>query len=592
MTPPPPPPASTARASASAALRGGDWTLRLGEPVAFDPAGPWFAAEVQVRRGRGGDARVHLLDDAGLAIAAVVEQLREACGHHAWLDLPDLVPLRALVQHDGRVAVVSDPWPAARLAQVVGEVPVPPRAAGELTSRVADALHGLHTASAPGSIRPAGLVHGGLDLDTILLARDGRVGLLEAGLAPALRARGGPATSHAFLAPEARGDAPIDAAADIYACCMLLVACLSGRPPEPLPADPDEHARAVDATLAALFDLDGQVAELLRLGLSFDPALRPSARELSARVQAALPRMGGRWLTAWAGDVIPEPGPHRPLLVEEVEEETGELPPGATASASVAPESLRPLRKAAPGGPGGFDARRALGTLAGALGAAALLAFAAWLAVPIATRWWVDNHGEMDMEDVPTELDGPPEAEADVVVVSEDDLARGPGEAPPDPSVVGRPAAVVVVPGSDEPAEPAEEEKGVFALATPDASGPELDTPEPEPVARPIRVVPPPVIPAALEADEPAWGTDWEEVDPRTPLVDIRVDVPMAEQVSVVCANGVTGHGTSSVSLQPHLGRCDVRANGPGGVQLGSFKAEESRAFTCRLEFLDQLRCR
>ncbi len=592
MPHPPHRPPTPSASAASAALRGGDWAITLREPVAFDPAGAWFDAEVRERRGPGGDARVHLLDDGALASAAVIEQLRGACAHHVWLQHHDLVPVRAILQHDGRVAVVSDPWPSVRLAQLVGEVPVPPRAAGELAALVAAGLHALYTASAPGSIRPAGLLHGGLDLHTLLVGRDGRVGMLEAGLAPALRARGAAATDPAFLAPEARGDAPAASPADVYAASMLLVACLGGRPPEPLPAVADEHARGVVATLAAVFDLDGPLAELLRLGLSFDPALRPSARELSGRIREALPRMGGRWLTAWAGDVIPESGPTRPLPSVDGEEETGELPPSQRASSGPIPESLRPLRRA--GGEGGerpVDARRVLGTVAGALGAAALLALASWLAVPVVTRWWLDNHGEMDLEEVPTELDGPPEPEAGVVVVSEDDLARGPGAAPPDASVTGRPVAVVVVPGSDDPEAP--DEPSPFALATPDGPPPPRDdAPEPEPVARPIRVVPTPVIPAPVDIDTPAWGTRWEKVPASTPLVQLHVEVPLAGQISVVCANGVTAHGEAFVDLQPPRGRCDVRANGPGGVTEGSFQATRSGAYTCRVEFLDQLRCR
>jgi hypothetical protein len=220
----------------------------------------------------------------------------------------------------------------------------------------------------------------------------------------------------------------------------------------------------------------------------------------------------------------------------------------------------------------------------GAVGAGALLFLVMYLAVEPVTRWWLDNHGEMDMEDVPTELQGPPRGEEGGTV----EVQAG-GASPPPAGGGGTSAGTVVVAveeGADDPG---------FALATPDRAGEALAPPkikvETAPLPPPPPPPPQPVLPLPLTDSEP-FGQDWEEVGEDQPILDLEVSSPLAEYLRVVCANGVTATGTDRVSLQPRKGRCDVQVRGLSGEARGSFRPENAGRVTCRVEFADQLRCR
>ncbi|MEC8422725.1 MAG: hypothetical protein VX000_03045, partial [Myxococcota bacterium] len=93
------------------------------------------------------------------------------------------------------------------------------------------------------------------------------------------------------------------------------------------------------------------------------------------------------------------------------------------------------------------------------------------------------------------------------------------------------------------------------------------------------------------EAEE-AFGQDWEEVGSDMPRLKLEVIAPLADDLRVVCANGVSAHGVDQVSLTARQGRCDVRVVGVSGLATGRFRPENAGRVTCRVEFADQLRCR
>lgn len=561
------------------------WRLGMSEPSGFDGAGVHARAEVQ-GSGFSADGMVHMLDDAALVAPLTMADLRRSLGFHEWLRVEGIIPVRAIEVEGGRVAMVSEAFAGQPLTRVVGAVPVPPRAAGELVAQLAETLHGLHTVARPGSIKAAGLAHGGVDLDHVLVGRKGEVALLETGLVAPLRARGIQAVDPGFLAPEVRGTATATPEADVYGATLVLLTCLQGRPPDPFPPEPDAHGEAVEAVLAGVFELDGQVAELLRLGLSVDPAARPSARELSGRLRADLPRLGGRWFSAWAGDALAKHPDYRPIPRGERLREAAGAPTPEPEDPKGGGGGLRPLKKA--GGSGvQFNIRRVLLTAGGVTAAFVLLFLAFVFAVEPLTRWWLDNHGPMDMEDVPTELEGPPR-----------DAAASGGSAASSPEADAGAAGAGPAGGGgggveEAPPAPPKPKRDGFALATADD--------EPTPIAPPkikLETAPPPrsrpptpVLPLRVEEEEP-FGQDWQEVGDDKPVIDLLVRVPVADDLRVVCANGVTAHGVDEVTLQPRQGRCDVRAVGLAGVAKGSFIPENSGRVVCRVEFADVLRCR
>jgi eukaryotic-like serine/threonine-protein kinase len=597
-------------------LGGADWRLDPGDPIAFDVAGAWCVAEVDAPGTRKADALVHLLDSGAASAKPAVEKLRALCGAHRWLRVPELIPIRGIQVFAGQTAVVSELWPGVRLADLVGTVPVPPRAAAELVASVAEGLQGLHSASAPGSLRSAGLVHGGLDTHHIMVLSDGRIGVLDGCVGVVLRELGISSADPAYIAPEVRGGGT-SAAADVYAVGVLLVACLSGRLPEPLAADADGHKGGIDGILAGLFELDPKVADLIRGALAHDASSRPSARNVAAGLRSVLSRLGGRWLTAWAGEVVPPPTAARSL------QSTFEAAENAAVISSPLPstqgkkkgeiEVLRPLRKSS-----GRGARMKWAALRGigAVGAGALLLLALVEGGPRLVDWAMDHDGSFDVGGEPSDDGG-----------SETDVA--PGDAAAAPPAPSDPAAEPPPDEAEDPEEPpaeaeppeedleeplAEAEPPEEAPEEPPAEEPPEELPEdlavaelappPEPevplLSGVIDVVPPSPMPPIAPNWEKPWGADWDEVGSDKPMVEIEFVVALADQISVVCANGAKGTKLefrearslgAAARVSTRAGRCEVRAVGPWGVATGRVMVEESQRITCRLEYLDRLRC-
>ncbi|GAA2841973.1 hypothetical protein RMN57_16565 [Kitasatospora sp. CM 4170] len=173
------------------------------------------------------------------------------------------------------------------LAELVADGPLPPYRVAEVTADLAGALRALHE---------AGLAHGNLTVDSVLVCEDGAAmlggllpGVAEEALAEEL---GGPAGRRrydvraALVGPVAERW-PLDggAAGDCWALGVLLQRLVTGRSPFPEPGVPElvtavRDGRREPATAC------GPLAPLAERLLQPDPALRPSAaavrRELAA----------------------------------------------------------------------------------------------------------------------------------------------------------------------------------------------------------------------------------------------------------------------------------------------------------------------
>ena len=221
------------------------------------------------------------------------------------------MPTTAAASFGERDAVA--PWTA-------GTVPPPVDGARVRASiaRLAGALAHLHD---------AGLVHRDVKPSNVHVEGDGRVVLLDFGLAleRLRRGRGGTA---AYMAPEQhRGDA-IDDAADLYAVGAMLHEVLTARPA--FVGTPVELYEAkLGAALPALDDvLDRTLADLCRALLSPDAAARPTARAVIAAV---------------AGDVA---RPTRSMAAGEGENAPGLV--GRDAELGVLRDALAELARGAP----------------------------------------------------------------------------------------------------------------------------------------------------------------------------------------------------------------------------------------------------
>ncbi|HEX2298655.1 MAG TPA: protein kinase [Pseudonocardiaceae bacterium] len=152
-----------------------------------------------------------------------------------------------------------------------------------------DALRGLWAGHC------AGVAHGDLKPEHVVLTHAGRVRLVEFGLYTRAGRRLLARSSPFYLAPEQWRGTPASASADLYAVTAIFFECLVGAPPF--------HGDS-PAALAALHEygtppldaVPAPVRELMRAGLAKSPAVRPDARLMLTHVEeAAVQGLGPGW---------------------------------------------------------------------------------------------------------------------------------------------------------------------------------------------------------------------------------------------------------------------------------------------------------
>lgn len=210
--------------------------------------------ELEALIGQGGVGRVYRARDAELGRSLAIKVLRRELS-----DDPELrerflreAETASRVVHpgivrisdwghlaDGRPFFVMDLLEGSSLRAVLARHGrLPPARAIEIARRVAEALAAAHQ---------AGIVHRDLKPDNVQLAPDGRVELLDFGLAIAVDStaqQGGSrvafGTPH-YMSPEQAAGDPVDGRADLYALGVVLYEMLTGR----VPFDAPTHAEVL-----------------------------------------------------------------------------------------------------------------------------------------------------------------------------------------------------------------------------------------------------------------------------------------------------------------------------------------------------------
>src|SRR5262245_14887550 len=207
-----------------------------------------------------------------------LERFLEEARATASFNHPHIVTLHAVGQHDGR--------PYLALEYLDGESLRVRLAAGRLPAR--EALHCCRAvAEAIAEAHRHGLVHADLKPENIVIPRDGRVRVVDFGLA---KLAGGAANAAsgtpAYMAPERWRGAPPTGAIDVWALGVTLHEVITGDRPVPdgellrlaFAADPLELPALPSAPWA----------QRLRDCLALEPAARPIAEELVRRITALL----------------------------------------------------------------------------------------------------------------------------------------------------------------------------------------------------------------------------------------------------------------------------------------------------------------
>ncbi|MFG3442269.1 protein kinase [Nonomuraea sp. NPDC047897] len=147
----------------------------------------------------------------------------------------------------------------------------------------------ISTATALAAIHRAGVQHRDFKPANILMGPEGPV-VIDFGIARALDAPGTASTgplmgTPSYLAPEQLGGAPVTAAADIFAWGVTMVFAASGRPAFGVDSTPAVINRILHAK-PVISGLDGPLLRLVTASLAKNPAGRPTADDLVARLTA------------------------------------------------------------------------------------------------------------------------------------------------------------------------------------------------------------------------------------------------------------------------------------------------------------------
>ncbi|MBK6918989.1 MAG: serine/threonine protein kinase [Deltaproteobacteria bacterium] len=289
-----------------------------------------FGSDVQVRIGRydvmrriggGGMGTVYVAHDADLDRRVALKLLRPDRHHGAQrmlqearalarLTSPHVVAIHEVGTHEGLVYLAMELVQGRTLRQWLQE----PRPRHEIFAVFLQAAKGLQAAHA------ARLVHRDVKPDNLLIGDDGRVRVVDFGLAKAgdereatptpaavptadtvaLTVTGALLGTPAYMAPEQFLGAAVDARTDVFAFCVMLFETLAGQ----RPFDGDDVptlARAVVDTRARRFEAAGvpdALARLIDRGLSREPRERPATMspyvEALEAVLVARPRRPAR----------------------------------------------------------------------------------------------------------------------------------------------------------------------------------------------------------------------------------------------------------------------------------------------------------
>jgi hypothetical protein len=229
----------------------------------------------------------------GDAVARFLEEARAT----ASFNHPHIVTLHAVGEHDGRPYLALEYVDGESLRARLAAGPLPVREALRHARAIAEAIAEAHR---------RGIVHADLKPENVVIPRDGRVRVVDFGLAKL--AGGSPDASSssgtpAYMAPERWRGAPPTGAIDVWSLGMMLPELVTGRRPLS-----DAELMRLPYSKAPI-ELDGLPAapwsQLVRECLARDPAERPIADDLVRRLTALL---DPRAANAGAEDHCPFPG--------------------------------------------------------------------------------------------------------------------------------------------------------------------------------------------------------------------------------------------------------------------------------------------
>lgn len=285
----------------------------IGEPLAaaqpdlilntLHPGQRIGAYEILEEAGRGGMGVVYRARDVRLGRDAAVKCVAEGASEAqkarlekearlaARLSHPAIATVYALEEHEGQLFLITEFAEGETLHDRIARGPIGEPELSRIASAIAGGLAAAHA---------QGIAHGDLKPDNVIVGPDGRIRILDFGLAERRLdatpvAHAGIAGTPGYMAPEQLRGGPATPAADVFAFGVLLFEMATGR--HPFAGDRGALLEAALSNRSAFDtpDLPARIADVVRRCLSPDPAGRfAKALELTDALGTARPAPPGR----------------------------------------------------------------------------------------------------------------------------------------------------------------------------------------------------------------------------------------------------------------------------------------------------------
>lgn len=274
----------------------------------------------------------------------VAGRLRDEARLLGLLAHPHIVRVQGLTTIDGRLAVLMEPIAGVDLA---GRT-VPPAAARDVIRAAADALDAAWSTIPAGREEPLRVVHRDIKPSNLMVTPRGEVKVMDFGVARAtfesreVQTHSQQYGTARYMAPERWLDGIAEAPSDVYSLGVTLVELLSGEGVPRARLSRQGFEEDVEAWMERLGD--SPLVPLLRRMLAFEPADRPSAREVMTALDDLA--LEGPDLRTWAQTLTLEEPPPSPLtgtfLAEDGSEPDARTFPLDTTTATASTDGRSP----------------------------------------------------------------------------------------------------------------------------------------------------------------------------------------------------------------------------------------------------------